>query len=148
VFFVRALNARLGAHAPIIVTASNPGLCHSELSRNTGGLVGVIFAIVKRLLAFTTEQGSRQFVFNAIGHAENPDALRGQYVNQSVIEEPSDFVISAEGLKAQDRIWVRHSPLFAVFNQLTVEQDELVETLGKVDPRVRTTVDKYLSPAA
>jgi retinol dehydrogenase-12 len=114
VFFVRALNARLGAHAPIIVTASNPGLCHSELTREAGGLVAVVYAILKRIFAFTTEEGSRQFIFNAVGHAENPDTLRGQYVNQSVIEEPSDFVISAEGLRAQDRIWVRHSSLFVV----------------------------------
>ncbi|KAJ7671218.1 hypothetical protein B0H17DRAFT_1141554 [Mycena rosella] len=99
VLFVRALDARLAPAAPLIVTSINPGLCFSELNRSMSG--------VQAFLA-------------AVGLPESPDKLRGQYINQSRTEEPSDFVISAEGQKAQDRIW-----------------DELVETL---DPPVLTTV--------
>ncbi|KAJ7664768.1 hypothetical protein B0H17DRAFT_1091568 [Mycena rosella] len=131
VFFVRALNARLAPAAPLIVTAINPGFCYSELNRPLSGVQALIMRLMHRIFAFTAEEGARQLVFGAVGLPESLDKLRGQYINQSRTEEPSDFVISAEGQKAQDRIW-----------------DELVETLGKVDPRVLTTVDKYLSPTA
>ncbi|KAJ7466926.1 hypothetical protein FB451DRAFT_1483841 [Mycena latifolia] len=131
VLFVRALNARLDPGAPLIVSAINPGFCMSELGRDESRVVVFIGNIMKRLLAFTAEEGSRQLVFGAVGSAEDPNALRGGYTNQCRVEEPSDFVMSPLGQKAQDRIW-----------------DELVETLGKVDARVLQTVDKYLTPKA
>ncbi|KAJ7466923.1 hypothetical protein FB451DRAFT_1483837 [Mycena latifolia] len=129
VLFVRAVNARLEPDAPLIITAINPGFCISELRRGISGFMVFISSIMERILAFTTEEGSRQLVFGAVGHPENPDALRGAYINQCRVEEPSDFAISPLGQKAQDRVW-----------------DELVEILGKVDPRVLQTVDQYLTP--
>ncbi|KAJ7756225.1 hypothetical protein B0H16DRAFT_1315267 [Mycena metata] len=128
--FVRELNARLGPTAPLIVDAVNPGMCVSELRRDLPAFLAFIFRTLERIMAFTAEQGSRQLVFGALGEPTNPDALRGAYINQSRIEEPSDFVIGAEGHKAQGQIW-----------------DELVEILKKVDPRVSATVDQYLSGA-
>ncbi|KAJ6526933.1 hypothetical protein DFH09DRAFT_1414611 [Mycena vulgaris] len=130
VFFVRALNARLGA-APLIVNAINPGLCHSELGRTMTGVKAFLFGILSSILAFTAEEGSRQLVWGAIGLPDSADKLRGEYINQCTVEEPSDFVISPEGTKVQDRIW-----------------DELIAMLGKEDPRVLSVVDKYLSPSA
>ncbi|KAJ7760695.1 hypothetical protein DFH07DRAFT_816417, partial [Mycena maculata] len=130
VLFVRALNERLGT-APLIVNAVNPGLCVSELTRDLSGPTSWIASLLTRILAFTTEEGGRRLVHGAVGMPENPDKLRGEYLNQCQVEEPSDFVISPEGQKAQDRIW-----------------DELVETLGKVDPRVLVAVDKFLTPGA
>ncbi|KAJ7113306.1 hypothetical protein C8R43DRAFT_1138608 [Mycena crocata] len=129
VFFVRALNARLGAATPLIVDAVNPGFCASELGRNTSGVAGFIFGIMQRLLGFTAEEGSRRLVWAAVGSPENPDDLRGGYINQCAVEEPNDFVISAEGHKFEDRLW-----------------DELVEMLGKIDSRALTTVNDYLTP--
>ncbi|KAJ7466908.1 hypothetical protein FB451DRAFT_1483757 [Mycena latifolia] len=95
------------------------------------GVMWLVTSIMERILAFPTEVGSRQLVWGAVGRPENPDALRGAYTNQCQVEEPSDFAISPEGQKAQDRIW-----------------DELVEMLGKLDPRVLATVEEYLAPAA
>ncbi|KAJ7466914.1 hypothetical protein FB451DRAFT_1259505 [Mycena latifolia] len=129
VLFVRALNARLEPGAPLIISAINPGFCVSELGRDEARILVFISNIMRSLLAFTTEEGSRQLVWAAVGRPENPEELRGGYTNQCKVVEPSDFVISPEGQKAQDRIW-----------------DELVATLGKVDPRVLQTVEKYLSP--
>lgn len=56
-------------------------------------------------LAWTTEQGSRQLVWAAVGGIA--DQVRGGYVSISAIQEPSDFVISEEGKKVQERAWVR-----------------------------------------
>ncbi|KAF7357962.1 NAD(P)-binding protein [Mycena venus] len=127
IFFVRALNARLGASTPLIVTAVNPGFCVSELRRDLPAPISWIMALMERIMAFTTEEGSRQLVFGAVG----PGALRGEYINQSRVEEPSDFIISSDGRKAEDQLW-----------------DELIEILGKVDRRVLATVNEYLSASA
>ncbi|KAJ6526936.1 hypothetical protein DFH09DRAFT_1414619 [Mycena vulgaris] len=126
---VRALKARLGA-APLIVSAINPGLCHSELGRAMTGVKGFLFSILSSIFAFTAEEGSRQLVWGAVGLPDSADKLRGEYINQCTVEEPSDFVISPEGAKVQDRIW-----------------DELIAMLGKEDPRVLSVVNKYLFPS-
>ncbi|KAJ6595764.1 hypothetical protein DFH09DRAFT_1259000 [Mycena vulgaris] len=131
VFFVRALNARLPPATPLIIDAVNPGYCYSELRRSLSGIRAVVDYLMERVLAFTTEQGSRQLVWAAVGHQDHPEKLRGEYISLSKVEEVSDFVLSAQGAKAQDRIW-----------------DEMVEILGEVDPRVTANLDKYLSPTA
>ncbi|KAJ7089881.1 hypothetical protein B0H15DRAFT_939144 [Mycena belliarum] len=131
VFFVRALNARLAPTTPIVVDAVDPGYCYSELRRDYSGLQAVVDCLTEKLLAFPTERGSRQLVYGAVAHQDRPEVLRGEYVAHSAVSEVSDFVLSPEGAKAQDYIW-----------------DEMVEILGKVDPRVRDIVAKHLvSPA-
>ncbi|KAJ7286849.1 hypothetical protein C8J57DRAFT_1282185 [Mycena rebaudengoi] len=127
VFFVRSLNARLGPSAPIIVNAVHPGFCYSELVRNMSGPAALFTRLLQRLLAFTTEEGSRRLVFAAVGLPQNADTLRGQYINGYSIDEVSDFAMSAEGRKAEEDIW-----------------DEAMEILGKADPKVHETQDKYL----
>ncbi|KAJ6580895.1 short-chain dehydrogenase [Mycena capillaripes] len=128
VFFVRALNAHLPPSTPVIVNAVNPGYCYSELRRDYAGIRAVVDYLMERALAFTAEVGSRQLVWGAVAHQEQPDKLRGEYLAGCQVKEVSDFVLSAEGVKVQDRLW-----------------DELVDILGQVDSRVTTTVDKYLS---
>ncbi|KAJ7921254.1 hypothetical protein B0H13DRAFT_2656140 [Mycena leptocephala] len=110
VFFVRALNARLPPSTPLIVNATDPDY------------------LMKRALAFPTEVGSRRLVWAALAYPEQPDKLRGEYSSSCEVQEVSDYVLSAQGVKVQDRLW-----------------DELVDILGKVDPRVTANVDKYLS---
>ncbi|KAJ7089873.1 hypothetical protein B0H15DRAFT_839583 [Mycena belliarum] len=128
VFFVRALNARLPPATPLVVNTVNPGYCYSELRRTFSGIRLMLDNLMQWCLAFTTEQGSRQLVWAAVAHQDDPDKLRGQYITASKVEEVSDFVLSPLGAKAQDRLW-----------------DEMVEILGKVDPKVHDIVDKYLS---
>ncbi|KAJ7121955.1 hypothetical protein C8R43DRAFT_959322 [Mycena crocata] len=127
VLFVRALNARLG-DAPLIVNAVNPGFCVSELRRGFTGVAGIFMSIMVSLLAFSTDEGSRRLVWGAVGFPEDPNKLRGQYLNHNRVDESSDFVISAEGQKFQNDTW-----------------NELIEMLGKEDPNVLATVDKYLA---
>ncbi|KAJ6580900.1 NAD(P)-binding protein [Mycena capillaripes] len=128
VFFVRALNAHLPPSTSLIVDAVDPGYCYSELRRELVGFRAVLDYLMEKALAFTAEVGSRRLVWAALAHQEQPDKLRGEYSSGCKVMEVSDFVLSAEGVKAQDRLW-----------------DELVEILGKVDSRVTTNVDKYLS---
>jgi retinol dehydrogenase-12 len=106
VFFVRALNEHLASNTPLVVDAVCPGYCYSELRRSFSGILAVIDWIQERLLAFTTEEGSRQLVFAALAHEDHPEKLRGEYISMSEITEVSDFVLSARGARVQDRVWV------------------------------------------
>ncbi|KAJ7793731.1 hypothetical protein B0H14DRAFT_3889122 [Mycena olivaceomarginata] len=103
IFFVRELNERLGA-APLIVNTVNPGMCISELRRDFPFALSWFIWLIERILAFTTEEGSRQLVFGAVGTQPSADALRGAYINQSKVQEPSDAVLGPAGLKDQNRI--------------------------------------------
>ncbi len=106
VFFVRALNNRL-KDQDVIVNTVNPGFCYSELLRER---IGLLIAAVQKVLARQTEEGSRQLVWAAVGTPSGGegslDKLRGAYVNLADINEPSDFVLGAEGKKREDKLWV------------------------------------------
>jgi NAD(P)-dependent dehydrogenase (short-subunit alcohol dehydrogenase family) len=128
VFFVRALNAHLPSSTPVVVSAVDPGYCYSELRRSFTGVMAVFDWLMERALAFPTEVGSRRLVWAALSNQDHPEKLRGEYTASFQVLEASDFVISPEGAKIQDRTW-----------------DELVDILGKVDPRVTDIVGKYLS---
>ena len=107
VFFARGLSDRL-RDKPLIVNAVNPGFCHSELQRNTTGIRALFVLLFKKLLARTTEEGSRQLIWACIGGKDNIDQLRGAYVSLAQLQEPSDSVISEEGKGAQDKLWVNN----------------------------------------
>ena len=62
--------------------------------------------IMEKALARTSEEGSRQVVWAAVGEADTPDTLRGAYISLARVSEPSDYVLSEEGKKAQDKLWV------------------------------------------
>jgi retinol dehydrogenase 12 len=91
----------------VIVTAVNPGLCKSQLIRNQAFLVRLIAAIVMILIGRTTEEGSRQLVWAAVGGVGREFELRGGYVSKGDLQEVSDYVLSDEGAVVQTRIWVR-----------------------------------------
>ncbi|KAF8166537.1 short-chain dehydrogenase [Mycena galopus ATCC 62051] len=131
VLFVRALNDRIPPSTPLIVSAVSPGYCYSELRREFSGVMAVVDWFMEKALAFTAEIGSRRLIWAALSQGrDEPDAnkLRGAYSSSFKIMEASDFVLSPEGGKMQDQSW-----------------DELVDILGKVDPKVTEIVNKYLS---
>ncbi len=68
-------------------------------------------------LAFTTEEGSRQLVYAAVGSPDNEEKLRGKYINLSEVVEESDFVISEDGKIVQDKVWVSNSSLSNVWGR-------------------------------
>jgi len=100
VFYCRALAARMteGGKPTVTLNFLNPGLCHSELAKDPP----LILTIMKALLARTTEVGSRTLVASAAAGHET----HGQYMGDSTIKAPAPFVLSEEGAKTQERIWV------------------------------------------
>ncbi|KAJ6526947.1 hypothetical protein DFH09DRAFT_1414655 [Mycena vulgaris] len=136
VLFVRALNDRLGA-APLVVSAVNPAFCYSELRRDFSGAKAFLISIMERILAFTTEEGSHQLVWAAVGLQDSPDKLRGEYINQCIVEEPSDFIVSPEGAKAQDRIWVSDTSSTPSF--LTIRRTSISMGPGALPPQAKAS---------
>ncbi|PPR07976.1 hypothetical protein CVT24_002709 [Panaeolus cyanescens] len=115
VLFIRALSSKLSTSNPnIIATSVNPGFCASSLRREFTGLQRfVVDWLSVKLLARTSEKGSRQLVWAALAGSGKGgskagvdiDALRGAYVSSMTVCEPSDFVISDEGKRMQDLFW-------------------------------------------
>ncbi|EGY23093.1 hypothetical protein VD0002_g3615 [Verticillium dahliae] len=102
VFGVRSIAEQSPAATfPVTVNCVNPGLCHSELSRNTASWAAVRFSLFKWLLARTTEAGSRTIVHAASQGADT----HGQYMSDAQISQPGSFVLSDEGKNTQDRVW-------------------------------------------
>lgn len=98
VLAVRAMAERKSAtQIPVTINCVNPGLCHSELSRESGW----VLAIMKFLLARSTELGSRNLVHAA---SLGPES-HGQYVSDCVVTQPSKYVLSQEGWRDQQRVW-------------------------------------------
>jgi NAD(P)-dependent dehydrogenase (short-subunit alcohol dehydrogenase family) len=123
VFMVRSLaeHMKLGSHAdePIILNCVNPGLCHSSLTREATGFRGLMFGIMKLVLARSTEVGSRTLVASA---AAGPEST-GQYMSECVVKPPSEFVRSEEGSKTQERVF-----------------KELVDILEKIQPGISKNI--------
>ncbi|KAK5123280.1 hypothetical protein LTR85_002710 [Meristemomyces frigidus] len=112
VFGVRAFAERYPSSSfSVTVNTVNPGLCHSELSREGGWT----YVVLKALLARSTEYGSRTLLHAA---TQGPES-HGQYLSDCQIAQPSPLVRSEEGKVAQDRVW-----------------DELVQKLEVIKPGV------------
>ncbi|TFK31455.1 hypothetical protein BDQ12DRAFT_694120 [Crucibulum laeve] len=127
VFFTRALSDRLGK-SPVIVNCVNPGFCRSELRRDLFGVKLALVWAIEKLIARTTEQGSRQLVWAAVGGEEDLDKLRGEYISLQEVHEPSDYALGEEGKVLQERLW-----------------ENLIGELFTVDPRVKSIVQQLTS---
>lgn len=116
VLAVRQIAPKLNGSG-VILNMLNPGLCHSSLSRSTTGLQGLIFGLVKQLIARKTEVGSRTLVAGA----EAGEESHGKYMHDGKIGEEhlSPFVMSEDGKKASQKVWA-----------------ELKEILEKIEPGV------------
>ena len=106
VFLVRELTKRLPSNSPVIVTAVNPGYCKSQLGRYTPLINRIFLKIMEVSLALTTEEGSRQLVWAAVGGVGREFELRGGYVSMANLIEVSDYALSDEGAVVQTRLWV------------------------------------------
>ncbi|OJA16309.1 hypothetical protein AZE42_03380 [Rhizopogon vesiculosus] len=126
VAFARELAARLPSPTPLVVTAVNPGLCHSSIMRNAkNSLFGIFFAVVKWLFARTTEMGSRNIVYAAL--ATNEQAMHGKYMSGCEVVEECDYLLSAEGKVFSQKLW-----------------RDTIHVLSKVDDRVSQIISMYL----
>jgi hypothetical protein len=140
VFYCRelALHHQKSGKPLIVINYVNPGLCHSQLTRELGfSLNALIMATLKLLLARTTEVGGRTLVAAA---AAGPGS-HGQYQSNGRTEEyvdgavradvpdaddfcsPSPFVMSEEGGRVQKRVY-----------------EELSQKLEKIHPGIIATI--------
>ncbi|KAF5309362.1 hypothetical protein D9611_013999 [Ephemerocybe angulata] len=124
VFFAQSL-AELLKDTPVIVNSLNPGYCYSELRRDFSGVKALVDYLMEKALALTTEEGSRSLVYAAVGGAEDPEKLRGAYLNLNTPTEPADAVIGEEGRKRQDKLWA-----------------DLIAELSKVDRRIPSIIEQ------
>ncbi len=59
--------------------------------------------VLEKLIMYTAEEGSRQLVYGALGQDRK---LHGGYTTLSKVVETSDYVLSEEGRRVADRMWV------------------------------------------
>ncbi|KAJ0121131.1 short-chain dehydrogenase reductase [Diaporthe amygdali] len=98
VLVIRQVAPRLEGSG-VVLNMLNPGLCHSELSRDSGlGLT-----VMKFFLARSTEVGSRTLVAAGLAGEES----HGKYMSDAVVKDydVSDFVKSDEGNRAGQKVW-------------------------------------------
>ncbi|KAF7114455.1 hypothetical protein CNMCM5793_008759 [Aspergillus hiratsukae] len=98
VLVLREMVARMRDDS-VVVNMLNPGLCHSQLGRDAG--IGL--ALMKMVMARTTEVGSRTLVAGAAAGEES----HGAYMTDGKVDNSalSDFVRSEEGKKVQEKVW-------------------------------------------
>ncbi|QPG75374.1 hypothetical protein FOA43_002727 [Brettanomyces nanus] len=82
---------------PVTIDLVNPGFCKSQLGREVNSW---IFSLGQLILAISAEAGSRNLVFAASRDA----TYNGNYVSYCELTQPSDFVLSDEGKKVQERV--------------------------------------------
>lgn len=101
----------------VVLNMLNPGLCHSELSRDAG--LGL--QVMKFFLARSTEVGSRTLVAAGLAGEES----HGKYMSDAVVAEQSlsAFVRSDEGDRAGKKVW-----------------KELGDILDKIEPGVTANI--------
>ncbi|KIK61666.1 hypothetical protein GYMLUDRAFT_165742 [Collybiopsis luxurians FD-317 M1] len=111
----------------IIPVTLNPGYCVSGLRRQHEGEEAARMKQMEDDFAYTSEEGSRQIVFSAVGGKDDGLELRGEFTSYSQVLEVSDWLLSEKGKKAEDKIW-----------------NEMLELFGKLDPRIPSIVAEYL----
>lgn len=92
---------------PIEVVSVCPGYCASGLRRELWFPINYLDYAMEKLFAYTSEEGSRQLIWAAIGGIGKEKELQGAFITHSDITEPSDSVLGEEGNRVQKQIWVR-----------------------------------------
>ncbi|KAK0458363.1 uncharacterized protein EV420DRAFT_1270603 [Desarmillaria tabescens] len=126
VLFARSLQLHVPSSPAITVNSVNPGFCFSGLRTSIPAEEAETMRKEEEL-CFTTEEGSRQLVYGAVGSLDDEEKLRGKYIQMSEVVEESDFVISEDGKIVQDKVW-----------------EEMLDLLGKIDPKVSEVANSYL----
>ncbi|KAM0553994.1 hypothetical protein ACHAPJ_007069 [Fusarium lateritium] len=84
IYAIRELASRLPvAESGVIVNLVNPGLCYSNLDRNAPLMIKTGLAVMRLLLARSTEKGSRNFLHAAFA---GPDS-HGAYCSECQVKE-------------------------------------------------------------
>ncbi|KGO76128.1 Short-chain dehydrogenase/reductase SDR [Penicillium italicum] len=104
VLLVQELAGRVRG-SEVIINMLNPGLCHSQLGRESDWKL----TLMKMLLARSTEVGSRTLVAGASAGLES----HGAYMHDGYVENTSlsSFVRSDEGRQAREKLWAELSSI-------------------------------------
>jgi hypothetical protein len=88
-----------------------PLLSRTKLTFYIQGVKSLAASFAKALMARTTEVGGRTLVYGAAAGDES----YGQYMSECVVKEPSAFVRSKEGARAQERV---HKELIGILETI------------------------------
>ncbi|KAF9254283.1 short-chain dehydrogenase [Marasmius fiardii PR-910] len=124
IMLVRALQSRVSA---ITCCTVSPGFCHSELSREATGKFAEQLKQRKEAFALSSEEGSRQLLYAAIGRRHREEELRGAYVSYGAVQPCGEFIRSEGGQRVERRVW-----------------DEIVRIIGSVDERANEIIEGHL----
>ncbi|KAJ2902197.1 NAD(P)-binding protein [Zalerion maritima] len=113
--FIRELAPKMtqSGKPPVILNMLNPGLCHSELSRDMrkNVLLWLIVGTFKAIMARTTEMGSRNYPFAATATSDT----HGKYFSNCVVAKESAWVRSEKSAETQKRVY---SELMAILEDI------------------------------
>ncbi|PBK88401.1 hypothetical protein ARMGADRAFT_432369 [Armillaria gallica] len=123
--FTRSPQLHVPSPPMITVNSVNPSFCFSGLRTGTPANESEAMRKEEEELCFTTEEGSRQFVYGAVGLLDDEEKLREKYIQMSDVAEECNFVISGDGRIVQDK-------------------GELLDILGKINPKVSDVAKAYL----
>ncbi|KAJ5889606.1 NAD(P)-binding protein [Penicillium tannophilum] len=99
VLFTRELVARLGPTS-VIINLVNPGLCTSNLERNSGKAPAVL-RLIRRILDRTTEVGSRTLVLGASA----PASSHGEFQSDGSNQDVEAWIYTEVGQRAQKKVF-------------------------------------------
>jgi len=119
IYAVRELAERTSSSGkgPCIINTPNPSFCKSNLAHEAQGSRG--FRIAEKLLARSTEEGSRTLVHGLLAGQET----NGQYLSNCHVETPACHVTGDWGQKVQKEFF-----------------NELLEQLEKVQPGISSNI--------
>ncbi|KAG6377934.1 hypothetical protein JVT61DRAFT_14725 [Boletus reticuloceps] len=81
-------SSRLQSITPLTVNTLNPGFYYSQLRRDLrGSFIHVTNFIMEICLARTSEQGSRQLVYAAIGERDSEDHMTEASQLRSIVQQ-------------------------------------------------------------
>lgn len=148
------MNGRLAPATPLVLNATHPGVCRSELARDWKFPANLIFAAVLRVIARTEDQGAAVLTWAALAgtaaekNDDLRDRLRGAYVTDARVSEPSDWVLGPKGKSTQDKVWVSEINFLLLATMvLMAGQAETIDVLKAANPQVERIVNEYLTRA-
>ncbi|KAL9075460.1 MAG: hypothetical protein Q9161_001532 [Pseudevernia consocians] len=103
-FAVREIAEQTANKKPsVIANTLEPGLCHTDLTRHVEGTTAAVMVLMRYLLAWTAEEGSRNLVLATTAGPESHGVMMsGGRIKSNIL---SPFVPSDEGRKTQEKIW-------------------------------------------
>ncbi|KAF7557022.1 hypothetical protein G7046_g6152 [Stylonectria norvegica] len=104
IYTVRQLAALLPlSDSGVIINAVSPGLCYSELDRNGAFAQRLAMAAMRKVLARTAEEGSRNIVTAAFSGPES----HGSYCSECQVKDQAlpSWITDEAGQRTQARVW-------------------------------------------